>query len=268
MILTMEDTALPQWVRDSIMMKCQCCGSPIASNHDAGPLTERWCSNPRCPEHMGYRLAYIAKYYNIKGFGPAAGKQYFSINQPDSVCQIVSTWFDTPPTESLSVIANLACIKDFGVTTGQKFLDKYSSFTEYFEKCPNVDPLLLQHRDELFTAEKYFNVRKPFTGENIYVMATGVIHGYSNRDMFFQDINELVGEKVHVIQTGARKTGVTCLIKEEDAVDHRKSRIAKECNIPIYTSKQFLEFIFTVYKELGGDMEHIRRRAENANSGV
>ena len=266
MILTQNDPNLPDWVKESIMTTCPYCGSPIASNHDLGPLTERWCSNPECPEHMGYRLAYIAKYFNIKGFGPAAGKDYFIYNKPKSILQVVTQWFDEKPTESLSTIADLACIKDFGITTGQKFLDKYGSFEEYFEKSENVDPILLQHKDELLLAETFFNVKKPFTGDNMYVMATGVIHGYSNRDQFFQDINNIVGDKIHIIQTGLRKTGITCLVKEPDAVDHRKSKVAKECGIPIVTSQEFIDLVYRTYINLGGDSEKIRRMCENADA--
>ena len=265
MILTKYDTKLPEWVKNVITTECQYCGAPIASNHDVGPLTERWCSNPLCPEHMSYRIAYIAKHYNIKGFGPATAKQYYSVHKPDSPAQIVSTWFAEKPTESLSTITDLACIKDFGKTTGQKFLDQYGSFEEYFEKAEVVDPILLEHKDELICAQKYFNVRKPFTGSNIYVMATGVIHGYSNRDVFFQNLNELVGDKLHIIQVGARKTNVTCLVKEPDAVDHKKSRIAKECGIPIVTSKEFIHIVLTTYERLGGDIKEAERRLHNAN---
>lgn len=260
MILTQDDVTLPYWVRESIMMNCPHCGAPIASNNDSGQMTERWCSNPKCPEHMGYRIAYIAKHYNVKGFGPAAGKAYYTANNPDSPCAIISTWFEEKPKETLSTIADLACIKDFGKTTGQKFLDKYTSFTEYFETDPNVDMNLLAHREELLCAEKYFTIKKPYAGENIYVMATGIIHGYSNRDMFFQELNELVGDKIHIIQTGLRKTNVTCLVKEEDAVDHRKSKVAKECGIAILTPKQFIAMLANLYKELGGDVEDLRRK--------
>lgn len=248
---------IPEWAQESMMKTCPFCNSPIEHNE---ALTERWCTNPQCPEHMSYRITYIAKYYNQKGFGPAAAKSYYMGTHPNSPVAVIQTWFQEKPTETLSTIADLACIKDYGVTTGQKTLDKYGSFTEYFEKEPTPDPNLVAHKEELLIAETYFNVRKPFTGENIFVMATGVIHGYSNRDVFFSCINEAIGDRLHVIQTGARKTGVTCLIKEPDAVDHKKSRIAQECGIPILTSQEFLQVVFTAYERLGGSIEEAKRR--------
>ena len=50
-------------------------------------------------------------------------------------------------------------------------------------------------------------------------------------DEFFRLINDAYGQSINVIQTGKRKTGVSYLIKEADAIDHSKSRIARENNI-------------------------------------
>ena len=55
------------------------------------------------------------------------------------------------------------------------------------------------------------------------------------------------GQYVHVIQTGRRKTGVSFLIKEEDAVDHSKSQLARENNIPIVTPTQFIAILLKAF---------------------
>lgn len=245
MILTKDDTKLPEWVSDVIMTECKYCGSPIASNHDIGPLTERWCTNPLCPGHMSYKMNYVAKYYDIKGFGPKVALNWIEENHPTNHLEILKCWFeDRKPKESLSRITDLCCIKEFGLTTGQSFLDSYGSFEDFFNAEKSKEyPILLKNKKILIESQEFFEVKKAMLGFTVPVMATGSIHGFANRDAFFDSINEVYGDICHIVQVGARKSNVLCLIKEEDAVDHRKSRIAQEAGIPIVTSTEFASLI-------------------------
>jgi len=263
MILSQNDTMLPDWVKEHMMMTCPHCGSPIASNHDTGVLTERWCSNEECPGHMAYRIVYLAQYYNMEGWGPATALKWIKLHKPYSHLEILKEWFKTKPTEPLSRIADLACVKDFGLAQAQAVLDQFASFKEFFDSEISEDyPVLCDNAGNLLIAQSYFEVKKPMLGQNVYVMATGSIHGFTNRDAFFEHLNELIGDIIHVVQVGARKTNVSCLIKEEDAVDHKKSRIAKEAGIPILTSQQFTNMILKAYKEAGGNLDELQCKIE------
>ena len=103
--------------------------------------------------------------------------------------------------------------------------------------------MLFEHKDELIYAEKFFTLKPPVSAKKMFVMGTGSFHGYSSRDEFFRLINDAYGQSINVIQTGKRKTGVSYLIKEADAIDHSKSRIARENNIPIVTPSEFVSII-------------------------
>ena len=215
MIEVLQDKQLPKWTLDYIPTTCEYCGSPIVSNHDTGVLTSLWCSNPYCSGHLAHRMVYVAKYYDIKGLGPVKYREWLERN--GSVCHldVLSTWFNEKPTEPLSRIVDLACIRDVGITSVAPVLDKYASFDEFFESddCERF-PELCEVEPDLEYMETFFNVKKPMKGKTLFVMATGSIHGFPNRDKFFDELNNKFGDRVHIIQTGARKTGVACLIKE------------------------------------------------------
>ena len=91
--------------------------------------------------------------------------------------------------------------------------------------------------------ESYFAIKPALSSRIMRVMGTGSFHGFSNRDEFFNKVNAAYGNMIQVIQTGKRKTGVSYLIKEHDAVDHSKSQIAREEGIPIVTPKEFVDIL-------------------------
>ena len=255
MIELKNDTLIPEWLKNNIPLTCPYCGCDLVSNHDTGVITELWCSNPICPEHLAYRMVYVAKYYGLKGFGPATCRDIIEMRGYTSHLEVLPTWFDNKPEETLSRIVDLACIRDVGITSIQADVDKFASMEDFFTSTVSSNyPKLVQNKEYLIDAQKYFTVKKPVVGKVIRVMATGNIEGYPNRDDFFTALNNRVGDKIHIIQTGVRKTGVLCLIKDPGTVDHTKSRVAKDCGIPIVTSKQFTATIFDVYKSLGGNL--------------
>ena len=245
MILTVDNDKLPQWVHDNIMCYCTYCVAHIADNSDTGKLTARWCVNPYCPGHMMHKAYAIVNYYGAKGIGPETCLKYIKRGKYKTPFQIIPDVFgaDVKPTASLAEIASLAGIDGYGMTQAQKELNSYATFEMYFRICATPNPLLVENKELLMDAEKYFTLKPPRSVRKLYVMGTGSFHGYSSRDEFFRLINDAYGQSINVIQTGKRKTGVSYLIKEADAIDHSKSRIARENNIPVVTPSEFVSII-------------------------
>lgn len=238
-----RESELPSWVWDNILKICPHCNSMIVENDT---MTARWCSNPRCPEHMSYKVVEICSFFGVKGMGPATAKDWIVTRNLKSHFDIIPLLFDTKPKVSLADIATLACIEGYGSIQAEKELPQMRSFEEYFE-MGNPNPLLLPYKDMLCAAQQYFDIKKPVSKRKLYVMATGSFHNFNNRDAFFSFVNQHFGSYVHVIQTGKRKTGVSFLIKEDDAVDHSKSQIARENNIPIVTPMRFIAILLEAF---------------------
>lgn len=244
MRLSVTRTDVPQWVLDNWMNYCPHCGAYIVDNSDTGVTTARWCVNPSCPGHMAHKAKFLADFFNIVGFGPQTALNTIKPNNYKSHFDFMKKWFgDTKPLVTLADVATLACIEGYGATQAKKDLLAYRNFEHYFSTCYMPNATLLAHREELLYAETFFTLKPPLSANKMLVMATGSFHGYDNRDEFFRLLNDAYGSVINVIQTGKRKTGVSYLIKEVDAVDHSKSRIAKECGIPIVTPAQFLDII-------------------------
>lgn len=252
MLKTKNRTDLPTWVRNNIMMDCKYCGSPILDNSDTGVTTARKCSNPLCPGHMQYKVKFLADYFGIKGVGPATALDWILAVKPTTHLQILQKWFpNTKPKVALGDVAVLMCLEGYGATKANNQLNSYGSFTDFFERCPNPDIVLRDHKQELIDAEKYFDIRQPLSESKLFVMVTGTFTGYLNRDEFIAHLNEKYGQYVQIVNVGRRKTGVHFLIKEEGAVDHSKSQIAREYGIPIVTPQTFEHLVYEVATRLG-----------------
>lgn len=246
---------LPDWVLDNILKVCAC-GAYIADNSDTGVMTARWCPNPACPYHMAHKMVTVVKYFKREGFGPATALEYIKENKCKSHLEIISKLFpNDKPKVSLATIAQLACIAGYGSTKAEQELSSYVNFETYFETETCVSPILYLNKDLLIDAQKYFTILPPMADTRLYVMASGSFDGYGSRNDFFSALNEACGHRIHIIQTGKRKTNIFCLIKEEHAAFHEKSAIAAECHIPTYTPKQFCDIIMQAlsYSNEGSD---------------
>lgn len=235
---------VPEWVSANWLTTCPHCGAYIADNSDTGVTTSRWCVNPRCPKHMSFRAKDLADFFGIKGVGPATLYNSIQLHKYKSHFEFIPVWFkDEKPVVSLPDIAIMAAIEGYGAPSANKELSAYASFEQYFSQCSYVNPLLQKHADMLIDAQKYFIIKPPMAARKIYVMGTGSFHGYSSRDEYFRKINDTYGQYIHVIQTGKRKTGISYLLKEKDAVDHSKSQIAKDSGIPIVSPSEFIDIL-------------------------
>lgn len=247
MIFSMYRTDLPDWVKSEMTMTCPICGSYIVDNSDTGVTTARWCINPKCPGHMSFKADNLAKFFGVKDVGPNTLRRIIQNNNFTNHFQFIPRWFgDIKPAVTLPELASLACIDGYGSSKANVELGHYGSFEDYFSTCTSVNPLLYENKELLIEAESYFTLKPPVSAKKMLVMATGAFHNYSSRDTFFRLINEAYGMYINVIQTGKRKTGVSYLIKEKDAEDRAKSKLAIECHIPIVTPSEFISIIETM----------------------
>lgn len=238
---------LPEWAKEAMIMTCPYCDSGILDNSDTGATTVRKCSNPWCPGHLSYRADKLAKHFSIKGLGPKTLSSEIKARKMRSHFEFIPLWFKgVKPVVTLPEIAVLACIEGYGAPSANKELSHYSSFSEYFSTCQIQNPLLVENKDLLLFAELYFTIKPPMSVIKMYVMGTGSFTNYSSRDEFFRLINDAYGMYINVIQTGKRKTGISYLIKEHNAVDHSKSVLARECGIPIVTPAEFISILHSM----------------------
>ena len=244
MVVSMYRQDIPDWVKENMKMTCDFCGSYILDNSDRGATTARWCANPRCPGHMQHKAKVLADFFGLKGFGPKTAYNIIKLEKYQSHFDFIPRWFgDKKPLVRLADIAILACIEGYGEPTANKELSHYSSFEDYFSHAYPVNRLLLPYKEVLIDAQKYFCLKPPLSARQMLVMGTGSFHGFRSREEFFQKVNDAYGMYINVIQTGKRKTGISYLIKEDDAVDFSKSQTAYECGIPIVTPSEFCAII-------------------------
>lgn len=248
MQFTEYNTDIPDWARNAMMMKCRYCGAYIIDNGDESSgheITSRKCANPKCPGHMSYKIAYLAKYFEIKGVGPATALQLIRDYKLENHLDIIPIWFTKDkPCVRLAVVADLACIEGYGETKATQDLNCYSSFKQYFDNCRNIDPVVWYNRETLYKAEEYFDIAPPLSKQKMYVMMTGSFNGFDNRKDFLNEVNEAFGQIIQVIDAGKRKTGVSYLIKEVSAPNRSKTALAREVGIPIVTPKEFVDILY------------------------
>lgn len=229
---------IAEWLKPLLNTECPYCHSPIVNNEN---LTDRYCSNPKCPGHMSYKISEMATRLGIKGIGPATALSFIEQFQlPFHFCYLPILIADKPKLY-LWQVGELCLIKGFQ----KRWQDLCYGKTTMEEVCddPYAPGEIKQNRAMLIAAESYFEVLKPLTGERIYVMMTGSFDGYRSRKDFLADMNTLYGHVIQLVDVGKRKTGVDYLIKETWTSDHEKSAIAKANNIPIITPAQMREIL-------------------------
>lgn len=240
MVISMYRTDLPDWVKENMMMTCPYCGAFILDNSDTGVTTARVCARATCPGHLQHKMNFVADFFHVKNFGPKSALNYIQAHKCTNHLEILKEWFpEERPLVSLADVAVLACIDGYGAILANKELSSFSSFSAYFADLPRANPLLRNNMQLLLDCEQYFNIKPPVAAKQMLVMGTGSFNNYSSREEFFEEINDAFGQYIHVIQTGKRKTGISYLIKEKNAVDHSKSQVARECGIPIVTPAEF-----------------------------
>ena len=246
MIFTEFNTELPDWVRDNIMKVCPYCGCYLVDNSDLGRgMTARKCPNGKCPGHMQHKMVSLAKHMGVKNFGPASALNYIKIHKCTSHMDILADWLgDTRPLMKLSDIVDLACIEGYSSTTGQKELNSFKSFTDYFTNGHPINPVLWSNKEILLKAESYFTIPEPLSKTTMLVMGHGSFDNFPNRGEFFREVNEAFGNFIQVIESGKRKSGISYLIMEKHTSrSGLKYEAAQEAGVPIVTPAEFVNIL-------------------------
>lgn len=254
MILTFDNTNIPDWLKPNMKMFCDCGGVMV----DDGPidwdgtmkLTQRWCSNPICPYHMAEKIQLLAKYFDVVGVGPetalSLAKGYHFRNH----LQALEFWLPVKPEVYLYEVAELSYI--YGVESKWKdWLAGYNSFDSYFREDPHPAPVAVANRAYLEECATYFRIKTDTINRSVLrVMLTGSMHGFSSRGEFLACINETYKDYFRVEDNKKTIRGTFCLIKEPESVDYSKTQIALNNDIPIYTSSKFLKLLEMMKEEL------------------
>lgn len=254
MKITYDNDDIPAWLKPHMKMFCDC-GAVMADDGPVGydgvmKLTQRWCMNERCPYHMAEKVEALAKYFRIEGVGNKTALDMIKSYKFRNHLQALPIWFQTAPEVHLYEVGKLAYI--YGVDSGWKeWLAGYTSFAEYFSVCSDIPHTVWQHKDYLFECERYFRVKRERLSQQVLrIMLTGSIHGYNSRSEFLQAINEEYGKYFRIEDNKKTVRDTYCLVKEPNTVDHEKTVIAINNNIPIMTSAKFVRLLQMMKEEL------------------
>ena len=242
---------LPEWVEEHIHPTCAYCGSPITNNET---LTDRYCSNPNCPEHMAQKIVALAKRLGVKGVGEAYARNAVRYQKFRYHTQIIPLWFDSPLVLPLWEVGELCMIKGHQ-SRWRSYCEGHDTMQEVLEdRCTpqairDAAPLLLY-------TESICKVKRRLEGKILTIMMSGSFDNYRSRADFVTDMNTKYGDVVQLVDVGKRKTGVEFLVKEAHATDHEKSAIAAAYGIEVITPKALEEKIvdYRTYI-LGGGQE-------------
>ena len=221
---------IPDWVNERIGTTCPYCGSPI-TNNDA--LTDRYCSNPSCPEHMAQKIVLLAKRLGVKGVGEVYARNAVCYQKFTYPTQIIPLWFEQPLEVPLWEVGEICMIKGHQI-----------KWREYCEGCNTMEEVLANPRlpydiraaaPILLYTESICRVKRKLEGKTLNIMMSGSFDAYRARADFVTDMNNKYGDVVQLVDVGKRKTTVEFLVKETHATDHEKSAIAHANGIEIIT---------------------------------
>ena len=165
--------------------------------------------------------------------------------------EAIPYWYQdgTRPCLYLWEVADVAQI--YGMQSKwREILAGYKTFEEFYVNYPFMTQDLLSCKSELISAEKYFSIKPPLSKRIINIMMTGSIEGFSNRKDFVAYLNEKMGKYIQIVEVGKRASNVDFLVKEPYSVDHAKTGVAMENNIPIVSSAQFMYYLNDELKKL------------------
>ena len=96
------------WLEEHINKNCPYCGAPIVNNQ---LLTDRFCSNEKCPEHMAQKIVVLAKRLDVKNFGIASAREAVRLYKFQLHTQIIPYWFKEKPSLYLHEVGEICLIK-------------------------------------------------------------------------------------------------------------------------------------------------------------
>jgi NAD-dependent DNA ligase len=234
---------IPSWLAQYLFITCPYCGSPITTSPN---LTSRYCSNASCPGHLSHKIDKLVKQLNIKGVGPAVALNYIRHFHFTNHLQILD--FVLPksqrPSLYLHEICNLCLIKGINL--------KWRDITEGCKTMQDVinnNHFLSPYSELLLYAESLFRIKPTLSGKRLNLMLTGSFSGYQERSALLQELNSKYGQSVCCVDVGKRKSNVHFLVKETGTVDHSKTKLATEANIPIITPRELVYIVTQLAKK-------------------
>lgn len=223
---------IPNWLLEHINQTCPYCGQPIVNNT---LLTDRHCSNERCPEHMAQKIDVLAKRFGVKNFGIAAAREAVRLYKFQLHTQILSYWFREKPSLYLHEVGEICLIKGHQKKWRQ-YCEGHDTMLQVV-RSPRTPPEIRKHGVLLICTAAMCNVKPRLLGKRLNVMLSGSFDGYRSRAEFVAEMNRRYGDVIQMVDVGKRKTEVAFLVKETFATDHEKSAIAASQGIPIITPK-------------------------------
>lgn len=246
MELAVDYGIIPFEVATHLNWRCQCGWAYVIDQK----RTHRKCSNPCCPYHMAERAVEIYKKFNYKGIGPATCLNYILINKLTShfdlldeslylndisvIGQSMLKYARQERNVYLHDIVELASIPGIQSSASESFTG-YSSFEEYFSRNNSFK----EYAPMLVSAQKYFKIC-PVAGRRIVVRATGSLKGYPRRQLFFDYVNQLYGNRVFVDYKESWTNKCDALVCDNQTEMTPKLTKALALGIPVYTSSDFL----------------------------
>lgn len=249
----LENGIVPVEYIQHMKMECEC-GGLILRNWK---LTVTRCSNPYCYKHMAFRGARMLKYLGVKGCAEKTCETMIKNNQMKSHFELIPKIFkDEKPELFLWEIAKLACIDGYDDTCYNLF-GKCSRFEDYFERAYMVPAEIKAAKDELISAQQYFEIKRPPLGEELVIMIHGNITGFQNRADYVAYLNDYCKDFVHIVEKGLGNDR-QYLVTEDPNSGHRKNVRARKVGIPIVSPKEFEIIILQkVARKLGVSQERL-----------
>lgn len=227
---------IPDWLSEHINLTCPYCGAPITNN---ALLTDRCCSNEKCPEHMAQKIAVLAKRFDVKNFGIASARESVRLHKFSLHTQILPYWFENRPSLYLHEVGEICLIKGHQKKWRQ-YCEGYDTMLQVV-RSPRTPREVREHWVLLVCTAALCDIKPRLLGKRLNVMLSGSFDGYRSRSDFITEMNQKYGDVVQLVDVGKRKTDVAFLVKEEFATDHEKSAIANDMGIPIIAPKALNE---------------------------
>lgn len=238
-----EMHCIPEFALNGMLDTCKC-GAPIVRNVT---LTKAKCSDTHCRFHLAHRAARMLKYLDIKGYGPETCRKLLTQYHLYAHIPLLGKLIDYKPKVYLWEIAKLECIDGYDSQCEELFAG-YKTFEDYFRNAGDIPASVRERTYNLVSAEKFFDIKRPLSRNNVKVTIHGSVPGYRNRDMYIAHLNDLYGKLIRLVP---KTTAGPCdfVITTEKYSQHRKITDARKYGIPILSPKEFESELVTLIEK-------------------
>lgn len=229
-----DEGIIPASFKGKIMEMCPYDGLPILRDIN---LKDARCANIACFGHIRMRAVRMFSKLGVKNLGMATCGDMLQRYGCTYHFELIPVVFDDPPLLHLWEVADIADIPGYSDKL-QDILAGYSSFEEFFADNPKSS--LVIYKDYLIDCAKQFKVRPALAKKYITVMITGNIPGYSNRESFIKQCNDILGEFIRVKLARSAILSADYLITVNPHSSSVKADKARASGTPIVTPGMFI----------------------------